>query len=229
MLKIENIKMRSNLSEIAYAAIKKSILTAELNGSADPIRVDERALAEQLGVSRTPIREATRQLAAEGFIKMIPRQGIYVAVKTKQDIIDVLLVRSVLEGLAAGLAAKNATKEDVVKMKAIFTPFLDFDLDRRVREYSEANIAFHEFVLEKSQCRKLVEIAGNLFDQMRMIRIQTANYPNRLKISLSEHLKIIEAIKKKDSDLAEKLMQQHIKEVIKGVEENLISGEERGE
>jgi DNA-binding GntR family transcriptional regulator len=162
----------------------------------------------------------------EGFLKILPRQGIYVATKSKEEIIEILLVRSTLEGLAARLAAMHATKEDIVNMKAIFAPFLNVDLSCRVGEYSQANIEFHEFVLEKSQCKKLVEIAGNLFDQMRMIRIQTAGYPDRTKISLTQHLKIIEAIERKDARLAEEMMRAHIEELIKGVEENVKSHEE---
>jgi DNA-binding GntR family transcriptional regulator len=225
-LEIKNIEQPSRLSEIAYDAIKAAILSAKQDDFAKGGRIDERALANQLGISRTPVREAISRLMMEGFVKIVPRQGIYLAVKSKTEIIEILLVRSVLEGLAARLAAEHATKGDLVKMKAIFTPFLEVNLHNRVAEYSQANIAFHEAVLENSRCGKLVEMAGNLFEQMRIIRTQTANYPDRPKISLSQHLKIIEAIEKKDGDLAERLMQRHLEEVIKDVEENARSLEE---
>jgi len=223
MLKIKGIAVSTKLSDVAYEAIRESILTAEIEDLDDGGRVDEKMLAEQLGISRTPVREAVNRLVIEGFLKVVPRQGIYVPKKSKEEIIEILLVRSALEGLAARLAAIHATKKDIVKMKKIFGPFIEADFQNRIRQYSEANIEFHEFVLEKSQCRKLVDIASNLFHQMRMIRIQTAGYPHRTRISLLEHLEIIEAIEKKDADLAERSMRQHIEEVIIGVRENVKS------
>lgn len=223
VLKLRSIEVPTKLSEVAYEAIKQAILTAELDDLSNGGQVDEKILAEQLGISRTPIREAINRLVLEGFLRAVPRQGIYVATKSKEEVIEILLVRSVLEGLAARLVALRATKEDIVKMKAIFAPFHQADLQKVAHEYSQANIKFHEFVLQRSQCGKLVEIAGNLFDQMRMIRIQTGGYPDRSKISLREHLEIIEGIEKKDADLAERLMRKHIEEVIQGVEENVKS------
>jgi DNA-binding GntR family transcriptional regulator len=223
MLKLTGIAVPTRLSEVAYEAIKESILTAELEDLEDGGRVDEKTLAEQLGISRTPVREAVNRLVIEGFLRVVPRHGIYVATKSKEEIIEILHIRSVLEGLAARLTATNATKEDIVRMRGMFAPFHNSNLAERTREYSEANIKFHEFVLERSQCTKLVEIAGNLFDQMRMIRIQTGGYPNRPQISLSQHLEIIEAFEKRQADEAEKLMRNHIEEVIDAVEAHLAS------
>ncbi|MFH1954109.1 MAG: GntR family transcriptional regulator, partial [Pseudomonadota bacterium] len=197
MLKIKGIAVSTKLSDVAYEAIKESILTAEVDDLDEGDRVEEKMLAEQLGISRTPVREAVNRLVIEGFLRVVPRHGIYVATKSKEEIIEILHVRSVLEGLAARLTAIHATKEDIVRMRGMFAPFHNIDLSHRVREYSEANIKFHEFVLERSQCTKLVEIAGNLFDQMRMIRIQTGGYPDRPQISISQHLEIIEAFEKK--------------------------------
>jgi DNA-binding GntR family transcriptional regulator len=223
VLKLKSIEVPTKLGEIAYEVIKESILTAGPDDLSNGGRIDEKTLAEQLGISRTPVREAVNRLVIEGFLKVVPRQGIFVVNKSKEEIIEILLVRSVLEGLAARHAAIYATKEDIVKIKGILAPFLQADLQNCIRKYSEANIEFHEFVLERSHCRKLIEIAGNLFDQMKIIRTQTAGYPNRTTISLSQHLEIIEAIEKKDADLAERLMRKHIEEVIIGVEENVKS------
>ncbi|MBW1705066.1 MAG: GntR family transcriptional regulator [Deltaproteobacteria bacterium] len=223
MLKLKSISLPSKLSEVAYMAIKESILASDAFDFENGGRVDEKMLAEQLGISRTPVREAVNRLVFEGFLRVVPRQGIYVATKSKEEIIEILRVRSVLEGLAARFTSIHATKEDIVMMRGMFAPFYDTDLSHRAREYSEANIKFHEFVLERSQCKKLIEIAGNLFDQMRVIRIQAGGYPDRPRISLSQHLEIIEAFEKKQADEAERLMRSHIEEVIDAVEEHLIS------
>ena len=221
VLKLKKIEVPNKLSKIAYEAVKKAILSAELDDLSDGGRLDERALSVQLGISRTPIREAINRLVIEGLLRTVPRQGIYVATMSKEVIIETLLVRSVLEGLAARPAAIHATKEDIVEMKSIFVPFHQVDLQRRGREYSEANIKFHEIVLERSHCRKLVKIARNVLEQMKIIRIQTAGYPNRSGRSLTQHLEIIEAVEKKNPDLAEKLMRKHIEEIIQELERQL--------
>jgi DNA-binding GntR family transcriptional regulator len=224
--KLKNIEVPNKLSDISYQAIKESIISADPDDLDNGGRIDEKSFSEQLGISRTPIREAINRLVVEGFLKIVPRQGIYVSKKSKEEIIEILLVRSVLEGMAARLAAMQSTKEEIINLKAIFTPFSQVDLQNRSQEYSQANIKFHEAVLDLSRCKKLIEIASNLFDQMRMIRIQTGSYKNRSNISLEQHLKIIEAIEKKESELAENLMRKHIEEVIKVVEEQLNSPKE---
>ena len=119
----QRIEVPLSLSEMAYVSIKKSIINMDWSGISSHLRFDERKIAERLGVSRTPLREAVKRLVIEGFLRVEPRKGLFIVKKSKLDMIEILLVRSALEGLAARLATKLATKEDIRKMKKIFSPF----------------------------------------------------------------------------------------------------------
>ncbi len=210
---VKKIERPASLSEIAYEAIKKSLLQMDLSAIEDEQRIDERTLAEKLGISRTPVREAINRLVIEGYLKVVPRKGVFVVKKSKKEIIEILLVRSVLEGLAAKLATEHVTGEEIERMKDIFAPFNSRNIKRKFLEYAEANIRFHELVIQISQCGKLIELAGSIFDHMRWIRFQSVVHEDRLIKSHREHLKIIEALEKRDANLAERLMKKHIEEL----------------
>jgi len=210
---LEKIETPASLSEIAYETIKENLLKMDLSAVDSEERIDERGLAEKLGISRTPLREAINRLVIEGFLKVVPRKGIYVVKKSKDEIIEILLVRSVLEGLAARLATKNITEKDIQRMRQIFRPFDASNIKTQFLKYSDANIKFHELVLRISQCGKLIESAGNIFDHMRWIRFQAVVFDDRLIKSHSEHLKIIEALEERSAELAEKRMRRHIEEL----------------
>jgi DNA-binding GntR family transcriptional regulator len=216
LLDVQKIEAPLNLSEKVYSSIKKSIVNMDWSNSPREIKLDERRIAEKLGVSRTPLREAIKRLMAEGFVRVESRKGLFVVNKSKADMLEILLVRSVLEGLGARLAASRVTKEDIHRMKMIFAPFSKKSkkgMTRNYSKYSEANIKFHESILQLSQCRKLIEMAGNIFDHMRWIRswsVYNASFQRRFPKTHKEHLEIIKAIEERDSDLAEKRIRAHI-------------------
>jgi len=213
LLKVQKIDAPLNLSEMVYSSIKKSIVNMDWSNLPREIKLDERGVSEKLGVSRTPLREAIKRLVGEGFLRVESRKGLFVVNKSKADMMEILLVRSVLEGLGARLAASRATQEDIHKMKMIFSPFSKKNATRNYSKYSEANIKFHEFILQLSQCRKLIEMAGNIFDHMRWIRswsIYNATFQKRFPKVHKEHLEIIKAIEKRDPDLAEKRIKAHV-------------------
>lgn len=227
LLDVQKIEVPSNLSDMVYASIKKSIMNMDWSDVSADVRFDERGVAEKLGVSRTPLREAIKRLVGEGFLRVEPRKGLFVVKKSKADMIEILLVRSALEGLAARLATRWATKEDVQKMKEIFTPFKTGnkkDVGRVFSKYSEVNIEFHEIILKLSRCRKLIEMAGVLFDHMRWIRswsIYNTSFQKRFPKIHNEHLEIIRAIEKGDPDLAEKRMRAHIDGLVHHLEQDV--------
>ena len=221
VLNVEKIRVPSSLSERAYEAIKESILKTDVTKVNDEDRIDERSLSESLGISRTPLREAINRLVIEGFLKVLPRKGIYVVKKTKKEIIEILLVRAALEGMAAGLATKHVTDEEIQKMKELFEPFCESSSGGRFIKYSDANIVFHELVLRASHCEKLIEMAGNLFDHIRWIRFRTIVFEDRFTKMQKEHLAIIEALEKRDQDLAEKRMRFHIEGLAQYIEEKV--------
>jgi DNA-binding GntR family transcriptional regulator len=213
---VQRIEVPLSLSEMAYVSIKKSIMNMDWSDVSASARFDERRVAERLGVSRTPLREAVKRLVIEGFLRVEPRKGLFIVKKSKTDMIEILLVRSALEGLAARLGTKLATKEDIGKMKKIFSSFAvksNKDISGIFSEYSEANIEFHEFIIQLSRCRKLIEMANGLFDHMRWIRswsIYNTSFRQRFSKIHKEHLGIIKAIERRDPDLAEKRIKAHI-------------------
>ena len=213
LLNVQKIDAPLNLSEMVYSSIKKSIVNMDWTNFPREIKLDERGISKKLGVSRTPLREAIKRLVGEGFLRVEPRKGLFVVNKSKADMLEILLVRSVLEGLGARLAASRATKEDIHRMKMIFSPFSKKGMARSYSKYSEANIKFHEYILQLSQCRKLIDMAGNIFDHMRWIRswsIYNDTFQKRFPNVHKEHLEIIKAIEKRNPDLAEKRIRAHI-------------------
>jgi len=210
VLEVKKIETPSKLSEMAYRTLKESLLEIDLSQMPDEGRLDERELADRLGVSRTPLREAINRLVMEGFLKVVPRKGIYVVKKSKQEIVEILLVRAALEGMAARLATKHVTEKDVVRMKKIFSTFHPSKIKGQYLRYADANIAFHELVLNTSRCGKLIEMANSLFDHIRWIRFRAVSFQERLEKIHQEHLKIIEALEKRDAAMAEKRMRGHI-------------------
>jgi DNA-binding GntR family transcriptional regulator len=221
VLNVEKIRVPSSLSERAYEAIKESILKIDITQMKDEGHIDERGLSESLGVSRTPLREAINRLVIEGFLKVVPRKGIYLVKKSKKEIVEILLVRAALEGMAARLATKYVTDEDIQKMKELFSPFSESSAGGQFIKYSDANIVFHELVLRASHCEKLIEMAGNLFDHVRWIRFRTIVFEDRFSKMQREHLQIIEALEKKDPDLSEKRMRAHIDGLAQYIEEKV--------
>jgi DNA-binding GntR family transcriptional regulator len=222
MLEVEKIKTPDSLANYAYEAIKESLLNLDLSDPSIDERIDERSLAERLGVSRTPLREAIKRLVVEGFLKVVPRKGVFVVKKSKKNIVEILLVRAALEGLAARLAAKNATEKEIRQLKKIIMPF---DAIEKITEkyliFSNANIEFHEQILKLSRCQVLIDLASNLFDHIHWIRTQAAGFEERFKVAHHGHKAIIEALEKKDAVLAEKRMRRHIEILAQYIDENL--------
>jgi len=218
VLNVEKIRAPASLGQRAYEAIKESILKIDVTKEKNEDRIDERSIAEKLGISRTPLREAINRLVIEGFLKVVPRRGIYVVKKSRAEIVEILLVRSVLEGLAARLAAKNVAEKDIQDMKQIFQAFDASNIKAKFLKYSEANTKFHELVLHASQCEKLIESAGNIFDHMRWIRFQAVVFEERLIKSHREHLQIIEALEERAGQLAERRMKDHIESLAHYIE-----------
>jgi DNA-binding GntR family transcriptional regulator len=222
-LEINKIEAPASLSEMAYEALKESLLKMDFSQMPEEGRLDERELALRLGVSRTPLREAINRLVMEGFLKVVARKGVYIAKKSKQEIIEILVVRAALEGMAARLATEHMTDKDILKLKKIFSPFKQTNVDKNILKYADANVKFHEIVLNASQCGKLIELANNLFDHIRMIRFRTITFGERSKKSLKEHLRIIQALETRDPAMAEKRMREHIEGLARHVEENVES------
>ena len=208
-LNIAPIQVNTSLRDLAYDAIKKAITEMDIYAHAAEVRLDERQLSEDLGVSRTPIREALTILELEGFVRAVPRRGIFVVRKTKAEIIEMITVWAALESMAARLAAQRATSKELRALRNIFEEFEDESPEAHMHEYSEANIAFHQAIIRLSKCPLIAEMTGNLFIHVRAIRNVSLRQDHRAERSIIEHKQIIDALEARDADLAERLDREH--------------------
>src|SRR5665213_4402149 len=124
----------------AYAALKNAIVAMDIYRSRDDIRLDERKLALDFGISRTPVREAMAQLESEGFVRSVPRRGIYVVRKTKAEVIEMITAWAALESMAARLVTQTATADQIAALRKMFTTFEGDQVRAHLDEYSEVNI-----------------------------------------------------------------------------------------
>jgi DNA-binding GntR family transcriptional regulator len=193
----------------AYAALKNAIVAMDIYRSREEIRLDERKLAQDFGISRTPVREAMAQLESEGFVRSVPRRGIYVVRKTRAEVIEMITAWAALESMAARLATKTATSEQISALRQMFTTFEGDQVRAHLDEYSEVNIEFHQTIIKLSGNRVLIEMAENLFTHMRMIRRKTIVEKDRVDRSIQDHIKIIEALESRATDRAEELVRDH--------------------
>ncbi|MGA8770613.1 MAG: GntR family transcriptional regulator [Rhodomicrobium sp.] len=190
----------------------------DIYGQIEPIRLDERQLSQKLGVSRTPIREALTLLEQEGFVRAVPRRGIYVVRKSKKEICEMIVVWAALEGWAARAAAMRATHEELKALADFFEKFKDEPLSDQMHEYSAANIAFHQTIIKLGGCDLIVEMTQNLFIHIRATQTVSIRQDNRAKQSITEHFAIIGALEARDADLAEKLVREHTLGLVSQVE-----------
>ncbi|HCL90594.1 MAG TPA: GntR family transcriptional regulator [Candidatus Atribacteria bacterium] len=219
-LKIEGYEL---LSQKVYRALKTEIIKGSLKPGT---KLSEGKIAEQMGVSRTPVREALKELAAEGFVKMNPNQAVVVSNASVEDVQEVLQIRGVLEGLAARLAAKLIRKEEIKELEKYIDQMEYYAKKNDSLSFSEIDAEFHEIILDICGNSRLVQIRKNLSDQAHRYRIRSLSIPGRLKYSLKEHKEILKALKRKDSEQADRLSQIHIKNVLKNILEHEVEEED---
>jgi DNA-binding GntR family transcriptional regulator len=193
----------------AYAALKDVIVSLDVYRNRTDIRLDERRLAQDFGISRTPVREAMAQLEREGFVRSVPRRGIYVVRKTRRDVIEMITAWAALESMAARLITENAGDEEIASLRKMFATFENGKLHASLDEYSEVNIEFHQAIICMSHNRVLIDLAENLFTHMRMIRRKTIVERDRADRSIRDHMHIIEALETRDTARAEDLVRSH--------------------
>ena len=210
-LAVARLDTSTSFAKEAYAALKQAITRMDIYDHPGELRLDERRLSQELGVSRTPIREALTLLEREGFVQTRPRRGIFVVKKTKREIVEMITVMAALESMAARLAADRARPADIAELHRLMDDFRNGPngSGERIAEYSDANIAFHQAIIRMSGCALLSEMTENLFIHMRAIRKITIHQDNRAARSIADHMKIIAAIEAHDADLAGRLAREH--------------------
>ncbi len=211
ILKIEGYEL---LSQKVYRALKTEIIKGSLKPGT---KLLEGKIAKQMKVSRTPIREALRELAAEGFVKISPNQGVVVSNASIEDVQEVLQIRGVLEGLAARLATKIISEEEIKELEKYQKQMEYYTKKNDVLAFSEMDAEFHELILNVCGNNRLIQIRKNLSDQAHRYRIRSLSVPGRLKYSLKEHQGVVEALKRKDVEQADRLSQKHIENVLANI------------
>ena len=201
-----------------YEALKEIIGQMNIYANQGLMRLDERALGEQLGVSRTPVREAISRLEQEGLVHNIARRGAFVVRKTKIEVLDMIDVWAALESMAARLATSRATDAEIAGLRKKFTSFDDSEEARaRIDEYSQTNIDFHQTIINLGKSPLITGMSNQLFFHMRAIRASTINQRDRISRSVIDHIRIIEAIEERNPDHAEQLTRDHALELARHV------------
>ena len=208
-LALQPLSTNVSFRDQAYAALKQAIMEADIYAHREEIRLDERQLSGALGVSRTPIREAMTLLEQEGFLRTEPRRGVFIIRKTKKQIIEMIEMWAALESMAARLATINASDADINALRHMFDEFLNTTPSEHIQEYSDANIAFHQAIIRLSGSHLMGKTIENLFIHVRAIRRMTISQKDRAARSIVDHMAIIEALEKRDTERAESLVRQH--------------------
>jgi DNA-binding GntR family transcriptional regulator len=213
------IQIGESFKSKVYTALKEAILKMDVYAGSEPVMLDERELAERLGVSRTPIREAVAMLEQDGFLRVVPRRGILVVRKTQREIIEIVQAWAALESMAVRLIVQKPN-ENVASLRKIFA---DFSADHRpaehLNEYSHANIAFHQAIIRMSGSQLLAEMTDKLLLHVRGIRQLMISRRDRAEHSLEDHLAIITAIENRDVEKAVHLSREHTLSLAALVEE----------
>jgi len=203
-IRLDNYKP---LRELVFESLREAIIIGKLSPGE---RMMEIQLADEMGVSRTPVREAIRKLELEGLLVMIPRKGAYVAGLSLKDIADVFEIRRALEGLAAELAAERASDEELEELERYLVKIANDIDDGDLNKVVETDTDFHSLLYKSSRNVRLSQIINNLREQIQRFRMTSLAYPGRMKNALEEHRKIVEAISTRDGELARKIAQEHI-------------------
>lgn len=195
------------LREVVCETLREAIRTGVLKPGD---RLMEIQLSEELGVSRTPVREAIRKLELEGYVIMMPRRGTYVASLSIRDINEVFEIRTSLDSLASGLAAERITDEELRRLKRLLVLIGEYIEENDMDKIVETDMEFHDLLYQASRNTRLVGIIFNLREQLTRFRSTSMSYPGRLQETLEEHRRIVEAIADGDVKRAQKAAEDHM-------------------
>jgi len=209
ILKIQRVEENFSLNARIYDELKAAIVTMNIYDADAELRLDERTLSEQFGISRTPLREALARLDQEGLVRIEPRRGIYIRRKTKQEILDMITVWAALESMAARLITVEASDTEIAGMRRMLSAYDVDEVTQHIDDYSETNILFHQGIISLGKCPLIIEITDRLFMHVRAIRARTIFEEDRAKRSIEDHLAIVEALEARDTERAERLVREH--------------------
>ena len=197
------------LRDVVFNTLRDAILTGKLVPGE---RLMENQLAEKLGVSRTPVREALRMLELENLVELVPRKGAQVLDMSEKDIVNILEVRSALEGLATSVACKKMSKEDLQQLKNMEVDFEKAVAENDVEHFVDIDEDFHDLIFAATENDKLINIFRNLRIQLYRYRMaQAKNNETSMSTIVAHHRSIIRAIENHDVEEGASIAQGHIK------------------
>jgi len=202
------------LRDVVFNTLRQAILTGELKPGE---RLMEIHLANRLGVSRTPIREAIRKLELEGLVTMIPRRGAEVAQITEKSMNDVLEVRRALDALCVELACDRISDEEIEELKKACVGFEQAVKTKDAKKIAQADVALHDIIVHATGNQRLIQLVNNLSEQMYRYRFEYIKDFTQHDRLMEEHRIIYESIVKKDKETAAKAAETHIDNQMKAI------------
>ena len=210
---MDNYSLRGQV----FHVIREDILKGRYKEN-DELR--EATLGKELGVSRTPVREALRQLELEGLVKIIPNRGAFVTGISEKDVCDIYLIRSVLEGLCVQMAVEHMTKERIDELEEVLV-LAEYYLEKgNMEQLTELDGKFHQILYRASESRILEHVLSDFHKYVQLARGNSVKTESRAQKSLEEHREILEALKENDAEKAERLANTHILNVMKNLHLN---------
>ena len=207
MVTLSPLKDSPSLDKLAYEKIKEAILTFQFLPNDALV---EGELASQLGISKTPVRDALMRLEKEGLVTRVPYKGTYVSDINNQDMANIFHIRIVLEGLAIQLATDLLTEEDFQKMEKLIAEHAEALKKGDVRGVSRINTEFHNIIVNRCSNPRLQQMLHNLDDHLKRYRLLSISQGMRTEKSVPEHQAILDALRAHDSRRAEEAMQNHL-------------------
>jgi DNA-binding GntR family transcriptional regulator len=208
----------ASVAQLAYQSLRQAILEMDIYRPGADLRLDEQRLAEALGVSRTPVRQALARLDHEGLVRIMPRRGVLIVRKSKAEITEMIRAWAALESMAARLVCERAADEEIRALRDLFAGFEGGELRLLLVEYSEANLVFHQRIIELGRSPVITNMVDGLLVHVRAIRGRMIGEDDRAERSIVDHMHIIEALEARDAELAERLVREHALDLAEDVE-----------
>ena len=207
--RFEPVGQRFILRDHIYDVIRDAIVNMNIYDESTDLRLDERRMAAELGISRTPVREALARLDQDGFVEILPRRGVYVRRKSLDEILEMIIVWAALESMAARLATERASAGELAALQDRVTRYGPDEAGADIAEYSAANVEFHQQIFTLGKCDALKSLADGLFLHMHSVRRRAMGESDRAARSAVDHQGIVEALLARDADLAARRVREH--------------------
>jgi DNA-binding GntR family transcriptional regulator len=202
----KNMEKHLTLREKILEHIRDAIISGSLKAGS---RVSEPELAERYGISRTPIREAFRQLESEGYLTVIPRRGAVVSEFSQKDVEDFYAIKSILEGYAARQACTKLTEKEIDKLQSNNARLAEVAEHNDIKAFFRIHNDFHEMFIKAADNEKLRELITSVVTRFQRLRFMSLSLPGRMEIVIHEHGKIIDAFRRRDAEAAEMLVRKN--------------------